>query len=76
MTAIQNSSPYNSSGNAVDPDKIPKKILYTDAEIPVLGLGTFGSDHYSGEQVAEAVRVLFLLDIDILIVLPFMVMST
>lgn len=33
----------------------PCRKLYTGAEIPCIGLGTFGSDKYSAEQVAEAV---------------------
>ena len=34
---------------------VPYKTLYTGAKMPAIGLGTFGSDKYSGEQVAEAV---------------------
>ena len=40
----------------IDPGLVPKRKLYTGAEIPVIGLGTFGSDHVSSEQVAEAVK--------------------
>ncbi|MHA1369231.1 MAG: aldo/keto reductase [Promethearchaeota archaeon] len=43
------------SPDGVDPAKIPKKRVYTGAEIPVIGLGTFGSDHVPGEVVADAV---------------------
>lgn len=32
------------------------RTLTSGAEIPVIGLGTFGSDHVSGEQVAAVVR--------------------
>ncbi|HVM60558.1 MAG TPA: aldo/keto reductase [Verrucomicrobiae bacterium] len=39
----------------VDPKKVPQRTLCTGARIPVVGLGTFGSDRVSGEQVAEAV---------------------
>ena len=35
---------------------IPKKILNTGDEIPVIGLGTFGSDTYSNQEVAQAVK--------------------
>jgi alcohol dehydrogenase (NADP+) len=30
--------------------------LYTGAKLPAVGLGTFGSDRFSGEQIAEAVK--------------------
>lgn len=39
----------------VNPEKIPKRKLYTGAEIPAIGLGTFGSDKYTADQVAGAV---------------------
>jgi alcohol dehydrogenase (NADP+) len=35
---------------------VPKRKLYTGAEIPAIGLGTFGSDRYTGEEVAAAVK--------------------
>ena len=41
---------------ALDPASIPRKTLYTGAEIPAVGIGTFGSDHVSSLQVAEAIR--------------------
>jgi len=44
------------AGDGVDPAKVPYKTLYTGAKIPAVGLGTFGSDRYSAEQVADAVR--------------------
>mgnify|MGYP000471026410 CR=1 FL=1 len=34
----------------------PKKKLSNGVEIPSIGLGTFGSDKYSHEQIAEAVK--------------------
>lgn len=41
---------------AINPARVPKRTLATGAKIPVIGLGTFGSDHVSGEQVAAAVH--------------------
>jgi len=34
---------------------IPKKKLYTGDEIPIIGLGTFGSDKYSSQDISNAV---------------------
>lgn len=42
--------------NIVDPNKVPQKTLYTGDKMPGIGLGTFGSDRFTGEQVAEAVK--------------------
>jgi diketogulonate reductase-like aldo/keto reductase len=38
-----------------DPALVPKRTLANGAQIPVIGLGTFGSDHVSGAQIASAV---------------------
>jgi diketogulonate reductase-like aldo/keto reductase len=40
----------------VDPKMVPQIELRTGDKIPVVGLGTFGSDLYSNEQIAEAVK--------------------
>src|SRR5580704_4095087 len=40
---------------AIDPALIPQRVLYTGATMPGIGLGTFGSDHVTANQVAEAV---------------------
>ena len=39
----------------VDPAIVPKKTLYTGVEMPCVGMGTFGSDRVSAEEVSEAV---------------------
>ena len=44
---------FTISDKGIDPDLIPKSILYTGCEIPMIGLGTFGSDSVSGQQVAD-----------------------
>ena len=41
--------------DGVDPRTVPTRTLYTGAKIPAIGLGTFGSDRFSGEQIAAAV---------------------
>lgn len=40
----------------ISPEQVPAHTLYTGATIPGIGLGTFGSDKYTGEQIADAVR--------------------
>ena len=40
----------------VDPALVPKRTLYTGAQIPASGLGTFGSDHVTAGEVAAAVE--------------------
>ena len=49
----------NATGNGsrfIDPAAIPQRKLKTGAVMPAIGLGTFGSDHVTPRQVAEAVR--------------------
>lgn len=41
---------------SIDPALVPKKILSNGDVMPAIGLGTFGSDKYSHEQIAEAVK--------------------
>jgi alcohol dehydrogenase (NADP+) len=42
--------------DGVNPDSVPYKTTATGARMPVVGLGTFGSDHYSIEAIADAVK--------------------
>jgi alcohol dehydrogenase (NADP+) len=48
------SAPANGSFDAA---KVPYRTAYTGARIPAIGLGTFGSDRFSGETIAEAVQI-------------------
>jgi alcohol dehydrogenase (NADP+) len=41
--------------NYINPNLVPKRKLSTGQEIPCIGMGTFGSDHVTPEQVAAAV---------------------
>jgi len=41
----------------INPDKVPFRTLSTGDKIPAIGLGTFGSDHVSDEEVANAVKI-------------------
>lgn len=46
---------FQIAADAVDPALVPKRKLYTGDEIPAIGLGTFGSDRFTKEEVADAV---------------------
>ena len=48
------SGPFTNA--CVDPGGVPQKVLYTGAQMPAIGLGTFGSDHVSAGEVAAAVE--------------------
>jgi alcohol dehydrogenase (NADP+) len=37
-------------------DRIPQRRIWTGAKMPGIGLGTFGSDHVSHREVADAVK--------------------
>jgi diketogulonate reductase-like aldo/keto reductase len=45
----------HSRDRAIDPAVIPFHTLATGARLPAIGLGTFGSDHVTPAQVAQAV---------------------
>src|SRR5450432_447196 len=46
----------SSTEAGVDPRLVPKRTLHTGALMPAIGLGTFGSDHATADQVAAAVK--------------------
>jgi len=45
----------NDKNYKVDISRIPTRKLFSGEEIPAIGLGTFGSDKYGPEPIAEAV---------------------
>jgi len=49
------SAPFTLADDGVDPARVPTRTLHTGATMPAVGLGTFGSDRFSGEDIAKAV---------------------
>lgn len=47
---------FQIDAHSIDPNQVERKILPSGASIPVIGLGTFGSDAVSAGQIAEAVQ--------------------
>lgn len=47
---------FSLAADMVEGSTIPFATLASGAKMPAIGLGTFGSDHVSGDQVAAAVR--------------------
>ncbi len=47
---------FSIAKNSIDPNAVPKRKLNNGAEIPAVGLGTFGSDRFSADDIAEAVK--------------------
>ena len=43
----------------VDPSSVPQRQLFTGATMPAIGLGTFGSDRFGADEIAEAVAGAF-----------------
>ncbi len=56
MTAEGAPRSFAVAPDGVDPAGVPTRTLWTGATMPAIGLGTFGSDRYGGEVVAEAVQ--------------------
>ena len=51
----ERSATFRWAADAVDPAHVPQRTLYTGAQMPAIGLGTFGSDHAPAQLVADAV---------------------
>ena len=48
-------SVFTLDAEGVDPALVPQKTLASGAAMPAVGLGTFGSDRYSPQEIAQAV---------------------
>ena len=48
-------STFQMAPDGIDPRKVPFKTLNNGCKMPAIGLGTFGSDHVSAEDVAKVV---------------------
>jgi alcohol dehydrogenase (NADP+) len=55
VAVAQFASSFAVASDGVDPALVPTRTLATGAKIPAIGLGTFGSDRYTGDDVARAV---------------------
>ena len=49
------SGSFTIAADGVDPHLVPSRTLRSGARMPAIGLGTFGSDRFSGEDIAAAV---------------------
>ena len=49
-------SKFEIASDGINPNDVPKKVLHTGDKIPAVGLGTFGSDRFTHDEVAEAVK--------------------
>ncbi|MGA1531008.1 MAG: aldo/keto reductase, partial [Kiritimatiellia bacterium] len=49
-------SEFQPAPDGVNPKDIPYRVTESGARIPAIGLGTFGSDHVSAAEIADAVR--------------------
>lgn len=54
MSDILNTT-FTLAADAIDPANVPNAILSDGEKMPVLGMGTFGSDTYSAAEIAAAV---------------------
>lgn len=49
-------TPIEIAADGVDPAAVPQRVLASGARMPAIGLGTFGSDRVTPEEIAAAVR--------------------
>jgi diketogulonate reductase-like aldo/keto reductase len=55
MNTLDEVPQFKPAADGVNPTQVPCKKLVTGGKIPVVGLGTFGSDSVSAQQIADAV---------------------
>lgn len=55
MSTVPTTSAPAVDPDGVDPKRVPVRVLPTGAQMPAIGLGTFGSDHITPATVAAAV---------------------
>lgn len=55
MLEQPDSKTFVTDSDGVDPKLVPQRVLADGTKIPAIGLGTFGSDRFPGEEIAEAV---------------------
>ena len=44
------------NATSIDPALVPERTLHTGARMPAIGLGTFGTDHVTADEIAAAVQ--------------------
>ncbi len=56
MIKKENNQPFVIAQDGIDPATVPSRTVFTGAKLPAVGIGTFGSDRFSGEDIANAVK--------------------
>ncbi len=56
MTKKEGNQPFIIAQDSIDPASVPSRTIFTGAKLPAVGIGTFGSDRFSGEDIANAVK--------------------
>ncbi len=55
MSEVTLKTTFEKKADAVAPSMVPTKKLNDGTEMPAIGMGTFGSDRFTNEQIANAV---------------------